>query len=503
MTRRRRTLSLAVIALLVLVALTGLALARPGGGESYSGGGGHGGGGGGGGGSGGIDDIFALIELIFWILELCIEHPLGALIVVGGIGAWIAWSAYKQHRNKDWDSGPPVSLQRAVGLEAIKRHDPDFSQIAFEDFAFRLFSTAHRARHSAETLATVAPYVSEAARAALADREPRTVVVKQVIVGAQRVVGCEVPKDAGSPGYENHIRISVEFEANVATAKQTYFSVETWQFRRNANVRSKPPRTGATFPCPNCGAPWQSKDTGTQTCASCGMIVDNGRFDWIVDSITLRSQQERPPTLTEDVPERGTNLPTYKQNDLDAQLQRLKGADTAVDVPSLDQRVALIFNELGDAWSKNDLTPVRGLVSDGLYDYLDYWVTAYRSQGLRNLLRKTRITRTELAKITHDRWYDAVTIRIWATGLDYVIQEKTGQVVRGSKRLPRPYSEYWTLIRSSERTGATVTKRACGNCGAPLEVTMAGACTHCGAHLTNGEFDWVLSKIEQDDSYRG
>jgi hypothetical protein len=32
---------------------------------------------------------------------------------------------------------------------------------------------------------------------------------------------------------------------------------------------------------------------------------------------------------------------------------------------------------------------------------------------------------------------------------------------------------------------------------------MAGACTHCGAHVTSGEFDWILSKIEQDDSYRG
>jgi hypothetical protein len=32
---------------------------------------------------------------------------------------------------------------------------------------------------------------------------------------------------------------------------------------------------------------------------------------------------------------------------------------------------------------------------------------------------------------------------------------------------------------------------------------MAGTCDHCGAHVTGGEFDWVLSKIEQDDSYRG
>jgi hypothetical protein len=32
---------------------------------------------------------------------------------------------------------------------------------------------------------------------------------------------------------------------------------------------------------------------------------------------------------------------------------------------------------------------------------------------------------------------------------------------------------------------------------------MAGSCEYCSVHVTAGEFDWVLSKIEQDDAYRG
>jgi hypothetical protein len=32
---------------------------------------------------------------------------------------------------------------------------------------------------------------------------------------------------------------------------------------------------------------------------------------------------------------------------------------------------------------------------------------------------------------------------------------------------------------------------------------MSGSCEHCGAHVTSGEFDWVLSRIEQDESYGG
>ena len=32
---------------------------------------------------------------------------------------------------------------------------------------------------------------------------------------------------------------------------------------------------------------------------------------------------------------------------------------------------------------------------------------------------------------------------------------------------------------------------------------MAGSCTHCNAKVTSGEFDWVLSRIEQDEAYSG
>jgi predicted lipid-binding transport protein (Tim44 family) len=210
---------------------------------------------------------------------------------------------------------------------------------------------------------------------------------------------------------------------------------------------------------------------------------------------------ERPPTLTKSVPERGTDLPTYKQHGVGKRFMDLVAADPAVDQASLEARLALIFRELGAAWTQNELASIRGFVSDGLYDYFQYWVDAYRRQGLRNVLVDQRITKTELAKVVRDRWYHAVTFRIWATGKDYVV--RGDDVVRGSRYRERPYSEYWTLIRSASRTGPAKADRTCGHCGAPLEVTMAGACNYCGAHLTGGEFDWVLSKIEQDDSYRG
>lgn len=487
------------LALACVAGLEAIAAARPGGGESFSGGGGHSQGGGGGDGGAGL-----IFELVYWLFRLVFLYPAIGLPIVGLVVGYVIYSAYRQQQNKDWDSGPPAALHDAIELSDVQRLDPAFSQVVFEDFAFRLFSTAHRARHTAEDLATVAPYVSADARAELAARAPVGQPVLQVVVGALRVIRVELPDaPTGAEGRPQRVRVRVEYEANLASADHTRYTVETWRFGRDATVHSKPPGATRTFPCPNCGAPWQASRTTTQVCASCGQAVDNGRFDWVVEHIALSSSDERPPTVTAEVPERGTDLPTYRQPGLDAAWRALAADDPEVTDAALDARLAMIYRELNAAWANNDLGPVRGLVSDGLYDYLSYWVDAYRQQGLRNALVDMRITRTALARVVRDRYYDAITIRIWGTGKDYVIRAQTGAVIRGSRHRERPYSEYWTLIRSAGRKGAPRTQPACSHCGAPLQINQSGECEHCGAHVTSGEFDWVVSKIEQDDTYRG
>src|SRR5262249_20391425 len=164
-----------------------------------------------------------------------------------------------------------------------------------------------------------------------------------------------------------------------------------------------------------------------------------------VEQISLASIDERAPTLTTEVPERGTDLPTYKAADRDRRWDELVAADPALTEEAFELRLQMIYTRLNKAWSNNDLAPVRGLCSDGLFDYLEYWVDAYKRQGLRNQLTDMRITQVDYAKVVRDRYYDAVTIRIWGTGKDFVVKSQTGQVMRGSKHREREYSEYWTL----------------------------------------------------------
>ena len=492
--------------------------ARPGGGETYSSGRGGGGSSGdswGGGGGGGGDGDLALLILI---VRLCVRYPLvGVPLVLIVLAFFLLGSTPSSQadfgnihtliqQTAGPETGPPPLPVDAPRLETIATIDRDFSAVRFEDFAFRLYATAHGCRDDVGKLDELAPYLSDSARQTLAKRQPIGRVTG-VVVGAMHVRRVDMPGPPAAGVAPGVIRVLLEFEANYSIGEgpgRRRFVVEDWIFQRAETARTRPPSAERRFPCPHCGAPWRTEAAaGTQKCASCGEVVDNGRFDWQVAEIRLRRERLQIPGLEQDAPERGTSLPTLIDATLDQRWAVFLREDPNVTAASIEARLRYVYRVLNDAWTAQALDAARPVLSDGLADYLQYWLDAYAAEALRNVLEDMRVTRQVPVKLRRDRYYDALTVRIWATGKDYVIRTTDGRHIRGSRIDERAYSEYWTLIRSAARRGEPRADDRCGGCGAPLTVTMAGACGHCGAHVTAGEFDWVLSKIEQDDSYQG
>jgi predicted lipid-binding transport protein (Tim44 family) len=415
-------------------------------------------------------------------------------------GAWDSRAGRPPRRRDDED--PEWRSPRAV-MAVIRAADPEFSAVLFDDFAYGLYAAAHRARHDQDALALLAPYLAPAVRETLAARTPVGTPAESVIVGAARVLGGRTI--LADPTNRKH-EIKIEIESNVTTAAgpngpaQAQYLKEAWIFARDAQAHTRPWTGVRTFGCPACGAP--AAEIGTTGCRACGQALDNGRFDWQVSSAEVTFAERTPPALTGDVEERGTNFPTVKSPTMDVEWAALVAADPAVTDPSLVERVTEIFTALHAAWAAQDLRPVRPFVSDALLQYLQYWVDAYRAQGLRNAVEGARIVKVHRAKVVRDLHYDAVTLRVFATGFE-VTTNAAGQVVGGSRQRERAYSEYWTVIRGAAVRGVPARPQGCPACGAALDINMAGACEYCGAHVTSGEFGWVLSRIEQDDSYSG
>ncbi len=513
---RRRWFFLLLGALLLIPAL---AYSRPGGGEGFSGGGGSGGGGGDGGGC-----IFLLLRL--WI-EFVFAYPaIGIPMTIVGVLVFIAWNRKRVKEGKQsWDfTTPSVSVPtpaappqqaRAQDLDAIRQLDPEFSVVLFEDFAYALYARAHQARSDRHALDALAPYLSPPVRDQLQQRPPAGVPVTSVIVGVMRATRVSVPSDRippppGAPPSATPpagwIQVTLEIESNITLGNGgAQYVKERWTLVRSSTARSKPAEQVKSFKCPNCGAPFDPAGAAAgDRCGYCGEVVSGGRFDWTVQAADLLKVEGRPPALTSTVQEVGTNWPTVYHPQVAARRAELLRDDPATTDEALGARLMLIYDQLNTAWTNLDLTQARPFVSDGLFDYLQYWINAYRSQGLRNVLEGMRITEWTIAKVVRDARYDSVTLRVWGSGRDSTVRQADGGLVSGNPNRDRVYTEYWTLIRAAGVHAAPRADRSCPNCGAPVDqVNMAGECQHCGAKITRGDFDWVLSKIEQDDVYSG
>jgi predicted amidophosphoribosyltransferase len=292
----------------------------------------------------------------------------------------------------------------------------------------------------------------------------------------------------------------VNLTVQSAKGPASAYLLDRWTLVRRANVRSRSAEKARILDCPNCGAPLSAVIAGH--CSHCKKAVSTGDFGWVVQNAQVLRYEPRPPLLTTEVEEEGTDLATVVDPFAASALQALWEKDHTFQWPQFEQRVWLIFREFQVAWSNRDLAKMRPYLSDNLFQMQTYWVDAYKLQKLRNVCENARIERIELARVDSDVTFDAITARVFASSLDYTVTDD-GKLVTGSKSRPRRYTEYWTFIRGASRTGPTRTEPVCPSCGAPLEINMAGTCKYCQAKVTTGEFDWVLSRIEQDEVYVG
>jgi hypothetical protein len=391
-------------------------------------------------------------------------------------------------------------------IARLRRFDPNFSEIIFTDFCYALYGRAHHERATGR-MDELSPYLSHEARQSLLARNPpKLQEVRGIIVGSMQPTLAREVMFEGKP----FVNIAVEFEANYTEVlaqngnrpqEEAYYVRERWVLERRRDVLTVPPSQATALHCPRCGAALQKDTTGA--CAFCGTHINSGEFQWFVRSIELLSREARGPLLTSDVPEVGTDYPTLVQRGFTEVRAAFEQQNPNFQWGEFMARARLIFNELQAAWSTLNWERARPHETDNIFQMHRYWIEAYKRQGLRNALDDCRITSMQPVKITGDAFYNSITLRIGAEGHDYTV-DSAGKVVAGSKRNKRRWTEYWTFIRNRQAQPLhSRTDLSCPNCGAPLKVNVTGICEFCGGKVSSGEFDWVLSKIEQDESYKG
>jgi hypothetical protein len=406
----------------------------------------------------------------------------------------------KRLKGAEWSTGGGrASVSRTPlrpRLAGLRPTDPAFSIVVFEDFLYFLYAEMHRAR-GASNLDALAPYLTDHVRGALRN-DGRIAEVTGIIIGAMSYENIVINANGSA-------MVTVIVESNYVEryrpqGEQRFFVKEEITLARAPGARSRAPDKARTLNCPHCGGPLSAMRG--KTCGYCQTQIDCGAKDWAITNFRVLERERRGPLLTSNVEEQGTNLPTVVDPNARAVFAQIQAKDPTLHWARLEQRIGFIFQEFHAGWVSRDGARMRPFLSDNLFQSQLYWIDLYRGAKCINRTDGARITRLEFASATTDAYYDSITVRMYGTGLDFTISED-GKLLSGSQSRPRAYSEYWTLIRGAQKKATDKGDRQCPNCGAPLHINMTGNCQYCGVKVTSGEYDWVLSRMEQDEAYTG
>jgi predicted lipid-binding transport protein (Tim44 family) len=187
----------------------------------------------------------------------------------------------------------------------------------------------------------------------------------------------------------------------------------------------------------------------------------------------------------------------------DEGLAAIRAHDPGFSQETFLEEVQRTFFIVQEAWTKREPGLSRQVMADGLWQQHRVQIQGYIDAHKRNVLEDLSVGDLSIIAAHHDASYDTITVRARAACADYDVNDENGHVIRGNRHVGQ-WMEDWTFQRSATATtppgGGTLSAK-CPNCGAPLDLDLAGTCKYCKAPVSSGSYDWVLARIAQVPAY--
>ena len=138
-------------------------------------------------------------------------------------------------------------------------------------------------------------------------------------------------------------------------------------------------------------------------------------------------------------------------------------------------------------------------MTDAFYNQADRQIQALKSNNQTNMIENIAVLSVNLMGYNEDDTNTTIIAKLNTRIVDYVVDDKTGNVIKGSKTAEKFMTYEWLLIRSKgaltgENEGTTAVH--CPSWGAPMNVNFSAKCEFCGTVIKQAEYDWVLSNIK-------
>jgi predicted lipid-binding transport protein (Tim44 family) len=137
-----------------------------------------------------------------------------------------------------------------------------------------------------------------------------------------------------------------------------------------------------------------------------------------------------------------------KDEDLGKGLSNIRQMDSSFDEKKFQDLCMDHFFKIQGAWGTRDLSGVKSLLTQEMFGIIQSDAEKLRAEKKINRLENIAVRSVDLVEAWQESGADYITVRFYANLLDFVEDEKTGQILSGSKTDPVKFEEYWTFTRS-------------------------------------------------------
>ena len=163
-----------------------------------------------------------------------------------------------------------------------------------------------------------------------------------------------------------------------------------------------------------------------------------------------------------------------------------------------------LFIKLQQAWTDRDWSTIRTFETESLFEQHKNQLQGYIDNNQINVMDRICVNYAHLYYYRVEGDKEILTVRLNSRMADYIIDATTKEVLKGDKDIERLNTYLLTFIRKNgvkTKPGTIeVNTTNCPNCGAPTQITSSGKCEYCGSVITTGEYNWVLSNLERENS---
>jgi len=134
-------------------------------------------------------------------------------------------------------------------------------------------------------------------------------------------------------------------------------------------------------------------------------------------------------------------------SDLERGVGYIRQMDAGFDPSRFGDTASDVFFRVQAAWMARDLSLASGSITPEMADMLQKDADRLRGQGRINRLDNIAVRSVTVTEAWQESGQDYVTVHFLASLLDYTVDERSGQVVEGSRSEPVKFEEFWTFVR--------------------------------------------------------